>query len=163
MQLNEILENNTVKEINIKTNIAEKNIEAIVAGEFEKIRKTNAIGFISIIEREYNVDLSELKKQALDYYETVYEDTTVTLSRDLMEESSGGSGFFKLIVFLLIIYAIWYAFENFDREKLNAILPFYETKLENKVIEDKRSSEELSIEYVNGVANTPEETESISK
>jgi len=159
MQLNEILENNTLRDMSIKTNIAEKNIEAIINNEFDKIRKTNAIGFISIIEREYNADLSELKKQALEYYETVYEDTTVTLSQDLMEEGSGRSGFFKLIVFLLIIYAVWYAFENFDREKLNSMLPFSEINLENKNIEDKRDSEELSIEYINSVENTPVETD----
>jgi hypothetical protein len=159
MQLNEILENNTLRDMCVKTNIAEKNIEAIMNSEFDKIRKTNAIGFISIIEREYNVDLSELKKQALEYYETVYEDTSITLSQDLMEESSGRSGFFKLIGFLLIIYAIWYAFENFDREKLNSILPFTEVNFENKNIEDKRDSEELSIEYINSVENTTIDTD----
>ncbi len=159
MQLNEILENNTVKDISIKTNIAEDNIEALIASEFDKIKKVNAIGFISIIEREYGSDLSALKKQALEYYETIHEDTGFTLSQDLMEESSGKFGFFKLIVFLLIIYAIWYAFTNFDKEKLNFMLPFSETKLEN--VEDKRSSKELSIEYVNSVKNTPVETDTV--
>ncbi len=159
MQLNEILENNTVKDISIKTNIAEDNIEALIASEFDKIKKVNAIGFISIIEREYGSDLSALKKQALEYYETIHEDTGFTLSQDLMEENSGKFGFFKLIVLLLIIYAIWYAFTNFDKEKLNFMLPFSETKLEN--VEDKRSSKELSIEYVNSVKNTPVETDTV--
>ena len=163
MQLNEILENNTVKDISIKTNIAEDNIEALIANEFDKIRKTNAIGFLSIIEREYGADLSSLKKQALEYYDTIYEDKSITMSQDLMEESSGKFGFFKLIVFLLIIYAIWYAFTNFDKEKLSAMLPFSETKLENIDIDDRRSSEELSIEYANSVKNTPIERDKTAK
>ncbi len=157
MQLNEILEENTVKAISTKTNIAEDNIDALIAADFEKIKRVKTMGFISIIEREYNADLSALKEQALEYYNTHNTDEKVTLGVPMpAEEKKGRSKWFMLIVFLLIIYAIWYAFDNFDKEKLNAMLPFSEEKLSEMIMPEKKSSmeeaktaAELSIENVN--------------
>lgn len=74
MQLNEILEENSVKAISKKTNISEDNIEALLAGDFDKLIKVKTLGFISIIEREYKADLGPLKEQALSHY-AQYNDT----------------------------------------------------------------------------------------
>ena len=158
MQLNEILEENTVNAISTKTNIAENNIDALVAADFEKITRVKTMGFISIIEREYNADLSALKEQALEYYNTHNEDEKVTLGLPISEEKKGKSKWFMTLVLLLIIYAIWYAFDNFDKEKLNAMLPFSEDKLSEMIIpekkndiEESKTASELSIEHANGM------------
>jgi len=157
MQLNEILEENTVNAISTKTNIAEDNIDALIAADFEKIKRVQAMGFISIIEREYDADLSALREQALEYYNAHNTDERVTLGIPPVsaEEKKGRSKWFMLIVFLLIMYAIWYAFNNFDKEKLNAMLPFSEEKLSEMImpektnsIEDSKTAAELSIENV---------------
>ncbi len=173
MQLNEILEENTVKAISTKTNIAENNIDALVAADFEKLKRVKAMGFISIIEREYHAELSALREQALEYYNSHDEDEKVTLGLPISEERKGKSKWFMTLVLFLIIYAIWYAFDNFDKEKLNAMLPFSEDKLSELIIPGKESSSEesqevseLSIEHVNGmdtkneVNDTLEETRS---
>ena len=158
MQLNEILEENTVNAISTKTNIAENNIDALVAADFEKITRVKTMGFISIIEREYNADLSALKEQALEYYNTHNEDEKVTLGLPISEEKKGKSKWFMTLVLLLIIYAIWYAFDNLDKEKLNAMLPFSEDKLSEMIIpekkndiEESKTASELSIEHANGM------------
>ncbi len=67
MQLNEILEENSVKTISQKTKILESNLESLFAGKFDTLQKTRALGFIAIIEREYNADLSRLREEALEY------------------------------------------------------------------------------------------------
>jgi len=160
MQLNEILEENTVKAISTKTNIAEDNIEALVEADFEKLKRVKTMGFISILEREYNADLSALKEQALEYYNAHHTNEGVTLGVPMpAEEKKGKSKWFMLIVLFLIVYAIWYAFDNYDREKLNAMLPFSEDKLSELIIPEKKNSMEevetasaLSIENVNGMA-----------
>lgn len=43
------------------THIARHNVEFILAKAFDKINKVQFFGFISILEREYAIDLSELK------------------------------------------------------------------------------------------------------
>ena len=154
MQLNEILEEHTVKAISKRTNISEPNIEALIEADFEKIKRVKAMGFISILEREYNADLSNVKEQALAYYNDHNENVSVTLGLPMPEEKKGKSKWFKFVVFLLIVYAIWYAFINYDQEKLNAILPFSEATL-GKMINpedteaEKRDIKELSIENIN--------------
>ena len=167
MQLNEILEENTVNAISTKTNIAEDNIDALIAADFENITRVKTMGFISIIEREYNADLSALKEQALEYYNAHNIDEKVTLGVPMpAEEKKGRSKWFMILVLLLIIYAIWYAFDNFDKEKLNGMLPFSEEKLSGQVMPEKQNgteepkeASELSIEHMNGM-HTIEENRS---
>ncbi len=164
MQLNEILEENTVKAISAKTNIAEDNIDALVASDFEKINRVKAMGFISIIEREYHSDLSAVKAEAIVYYEGLKEDERVTIGLPQPVEKKGKSKLFMFIVFIMIGFAIWYAFINFDKEKLNAMLPFSEEKLsemimpghgnpetEVKTVTEPNVAEELNIENRNTV------------
>ncbi|HIQ28154.1 MAG TPA: hypothetical protein EYH42_06605, partial [Sulfurovum sp.] len=65
MQLNEILEENSVKAISQKTNISEQNIEALIEDNFSALTKAKALGFISIIERDYHADLKDVREKAL--------------------------------------------------------------------------------------------------
>jgi len=167
MQLNEILEENTVNAISAKTNIAEDNIDALIAADFDNITRVKTMGFISIIEREYGADLSALREQALEYYNAHNTDEKVTLGVPMpAEEKKGKSKWFMLIVFLLIMFAIWYAFDKFDKEKFNAMFPFSEDKLSEMImpgktnsIEDSKTAAELSIENVQSMDNRDEANE----
>lgn len=154
MQLDEILQENTIGSISEKTNISEENIDALVAADFERIKRVKTMGFISIFEREYGADLSALKKQAIEYYESHTTDDSVTLGLPISEPKKGKSKILMLLVFVLIIYAIWYAYANFDKEKLNAILPETMSKLiegDEKI--ERRDASELSIEKINTEEN----------
>jgi len=158
MQLDEILQEHTIGAIAKKTNIAEDNIDALVAADFESLKRVKTMGFISIIEREYGVDLSALKKQAIEYYESHSIDESVTLGLPISEPKKGKSKIFMLITFVLIIYAIWYAYTNFDKKKFNAMLPFSEDALSkfinsNETVES-RDAAELSIEKINTEENS---------
>jgi len=139
MQLNEILDENTVLAISKKTNISENNIDAMIAADFDKIKRVKTMGFISILEREYNVDLSAFKEQALEYYSKQNNDESITLGMPIVEEKREKSKFFIFFVFLLIVFAIWYAFTNLDKEKLNAMLPFSEETLSEMIMPGKQS------------------------
>ena len=147
MQLNDILEEHSIAAISAKTNIAEDNIEALNASEFEKINRVKTLGFISILEREYKADLSKLKEEALAYYNTHVKDDSVTLGLPLPEEKKGKSKWFMLLVLLMIVYAIWYAFTHLDKEKLASMMPFSEETLSHLMMPDK-DVEDLSIEHI---------------
>ena len=144
MQLNEILDENTISAISKKTNISEDNIDALMNADFDKIKRVKAMGFISILEREYKADLSKFKEDALAYYNQQKSDESVTLGIPMpAEEKKGKSKFLMFVVILLIIYAIWYAFTNLDKEKLSAMLPFSEETLSRLMTSDKSMNEEI--------------------
>lgn len=150
MQLNEILEENSVKAISKKTNISEENLEALLAGDFDALKKVKTLGFISIIEREYKADLSALKEQALFHYiENSDEEESVTLGLPIMEEKKGKSKLFLLFILILLGYASWYFFTQFDKKQLNELLPFSEEKISQLLMpKEVNESTELSIESV---------------
>ncbi|WP_345992648.1 hypothetical protein [Sulfurimonas sp. HSL-1716] len=81
-----------------KTHIARKNVEYILTKSFDKIPKIQFRGFISILEREYHLDLSEL----LDEYEqqhTSDEQDPLEPTIDKKEKSKPDK---KLIILILI-------------------------------------------------------------
>ncbi len=68
MQLNEIIEGNTLQSISDKTRLSVENLEKLFAQDFGAFRKVQALGFISILEREYRADLSELREACYAYF-----------------------------------------------------------------------------------------------
>ena len=52
-----------LKEISNKTFINKENLEHLLNKDFKKLHKTKALGFIQILEREFEVDLKELKNE----------------------------------------------------------------------------------------------------
>ncbi len=69
MQLNEIIEENTLESISRKTRLSPENLEKLFARDFGAFRKVRALGFISILEREYRADLSDLRAECIAFFE----------------------------------------------------------------------------------------------
>jgi cytoskeletal protein RodZ len=123
MQLNEILEENSVKAISERTNISESNLESLVEGDFDKLNRVKTYGFISILEREFNADLSALKEEASKFYENKNEDESVTIGLPLPIEKKGVSPWFKFLILIMLAFVIWYFFTQFDKTLLTGLLP----------------------------------------
>jgi hypothetical protein len=104
-----------------------------------------ALGFISILEREYGLDLQGLKEEALTYYDQHKDDTGVTLSMLVLEEKPRRSKLIPLMILGLIAYASWYFFTQYDRKYLAAYLPFSEASATQKKSEKEKGkvSEEV--------------------
>jgi len=151
MQLNELLEEYSTKTISQRTNIAEENIERLMHNDFAAIKRVKTLGFISILEREYKIDLSKLREDALSYYDQNSDDERVTLGMPIVQEQGGRSKWIWLVVLLLIGYASWFFFTQFDKSQLRNMLPFNEAKnVKNTMPLDAMGSngEELSIKQV---------------
>ena len=149
MQLNEILEENSVKAISKRTNISEDNIEMLLASDFDKLKKVKTLGFISILEREYKADLSAVKEQALSHYAESKNEEGIAFGLPVMEEKKGKSKLFLLLVFLLLGYATWYFFTQFDKKQLSGLLPFSAEKSSQSIVpKEADNNAELSIENV---------------
>ncbi len=131
MQLSEILEEHSVKAISQKTNISEDNIEVLIAENFKLLTKAKALGFISIIEREYHADLTSISEKALTYYDMQgNQDNSLAMGLPQLEEKQGRSKWLILLVLGLLAYASWYFFTNYDKKMVQGLIPFNEKKIE---------------------------------
>ncbi len=147
MQLNEILEENTIRSISQKTNISEENLEALFAGEFDVLKKVKTMGFISIIEREYHADLKPLRDQARAYYAEHQDEYGIVLDAPVAERKRGKSKFLLFIVIVLLGTASWYFITQFDKEKLRGLIPFQSTKSTEVLSASVDNDPNLSIEH----------------
>lgn len=128
MQLNEILEENSIKAISQKTKISEENLQKILNANFDTLKKIRTLGFISIVEREYKADLSALRQEALEYYRQHEEHSGFSAALSVVEEKKNKSLPFILIVLAILGYASWYFFTQFDKKHLSEMIPFSDSQ-----------------------------------
>ncbi|MEA1953115.1 MAG: hypothetical protein U9O24_01820 [Campylobacterota bacterium] len=158
MQLNEILEEYSVKEISKKTNIAVSNVEILMENEFSRLKKVKTLGFISILEREFKVDLTEFKEEALEFYlNHPDEENSIAVHGSSIEEE-GNSKLFLFFIIFLLGYASWYFFTQFDQKKLSGLLPFKEDK-SIQIATEKEIEKEIKEEKALNIVNVISEIE----
>ena len=121
------LEEIGLKEISEKTHIGLKSLEYIVNSEFEKLNRSTAVGFIKIISREYNLDLSDWLEEAEEFWKN-NRDYDSSPKIFIAEESKRYSKFILYTLFLIILLAILYGAYVFLNKKLN----FFENPLVKK-------------------------------
>ncbi|MEA2110638.1 MAG: hypothetical protein U9P71_01185 [Campylobacterota bacterium] len=63
----EYLKTINIRDIHVKTHISYANIEAILNKSYSKLERVNLTGFISILQREYAVDLSDFLEEFEQY------------------------------------------------------------------------------------------------
>jgi hypothetical protein len=126
MQLNELLEEQSVKSISKKTMISEDDISNLVLKNFDNLNRTKMFGFISILEREYDVDLVDIKSDAEEFYAEHNKDSSYVsnLSRQEEKQKSGGFGILWLLVWLLV--GAGYYVTQVDKKYLHKYFPFIE-------------------------------------
>ena len=112
----------SLQTIQEKTNITIENLEKLSQKDWSHFKKPQANGLISIIEREFNVDLSDLKTEANAYFDEHLEKEP-ECPIDLVDAATiGGSGSRILSNFITIVslcavgYAGWYYFVENQKE-----------------------------------------------
>jgi hypothetical protein len=64
----ELLKEIGLKEVSNKTFINLENLTALIEKDFKKLNRTKALGFIQILQREFQVDLQDLKEESIEFY-----------------------------------------------------------------------------------------------
>lgn len=121
-----IIEGQSPKEISAKTNISEENILLLTQRDFEKLNRVKTLGFISVIERHYCVDLSSLREEALVYYSEHETNDDPVFSYPIMEGRRSRSKPLIGIMLLLLVFASWYFLLQYNKKHLAEYLPLGE-------------------------------------
>ncbi len=117
MPLNNLIKDYSLTTITEKTNIPAEILQKLINKDWESLQLTKAKGFIAIIEREFDVDLSELKNEATEYYGSHKKVEQSYRPIDLVDAQSVGGGAGKIVTNIvalltigLVAYAGWFYF-----------------------------------------------------
>ncbi|MDD2790251.1 MAG: hypothetical protein PHU40_06225 [Sulfurimonas sp.] len=94
------------QKVSEETHISKQHVQALIDENFKVVQKVQFLGFVSIIERDYQIDLSELRTKALAHYEQniATKPASVFIEKKSKKSSKGLYIFVVLIVFLLVSY-----------------------------------------------------------
>jgi hypothetical protein len=124
MKLNELLEKEGFASVNERTNISIDNLLKLVDNDFEGLTRVKAIGFLSILKREYEIELDDLKSGIKEYFEShpIEDDEVVLVTVDRTKEERG---FIKWIIVFALLGGLWYLYNS---DKLGGNLSHTENK-----------------------------------
>ena len=100
MNVDKFFEKYSIEEISQKTKISPISLKLIKNKEYEKIPKAKFMGFISIIEKEFKIDLSELREE---YNNLNIENTKETEESPPIKEKNSSNKLYLLLAFILLI------------------------------------------------------------
>lgn len=101
------------QKIHEDTHIALRYVQSVIYESFEGLTKVQFLGFISILEREYQLDLSLLKIKGLEYFE---DDASHGKVFVVPEKKTNFAALYIIIVIVIFSLAIY---ESFDFTKTN--------------------------------------------
>lgn len=135
MQLNDLIEEHTIESIAKKTNVAEAVITKLFNQEFKSLKLSQALGALSIIEREYGVDLNELRQECKVYFED-YDSSEggIVALTPINEERRAIPRFLVFVLLALLAYGAWYFFTGYYKQKILPLDPKGEKSLTNTIL-----------------------------
>ena len=106
------------QKIHEDTYIPKEYIQAILDENYEKLTRVQYFGFLSILERDYNIDLEEIKAHALEYYNEemateMLANSTVFVT-PLKEKNF--NIFYIFVALFIFLVALYYTFSVTDKE-----------------------------------------------
>ncbi len=139
-----------LKEVSNKTFIHQEELKRFLSGNFENINQTKAMGFIQILQREYRIDLSDLKEKYISYTKENIDSKPKVKESLMMEEVKSEErtkSFFSVVFLLLAVGAIAYLINKYNL--LNFDKPM---NISTATIKEKKSD---SIDLNKIVLNNP--------
>ncbi len=116
MQLNELVKDYSIDTISQKTKIPKEVLEKLIEKDWKALKSaTKAKGFLKIIEREFDVDFSEIKNE-IDEFFSSNKDEIPNRPIDLVDAQSVDNSskvvtnILGFIAIIFVLYAIWFYF-----------------------------------------------------
>ena len=159
--------------IHNETHISREYVQAIIHEHFEGLQNVQFVGFVSILEREYNVDLSDLKvKGRLHFAEEIEKQAEAKKVFVVAQRQKSSSGIYMGLGLIVVSAFLFYNFvylnstnpeidttynENIEKtiEKVKVIEEKKLVEVEN-IVETNTSTIELKEESIEEVAEVSE-------
>jgi hypothetical protein len=109
-----------VGEMYRQTHISVAELQAIIAKRFESFNRAKALGFLKILEREYNLDLSDLAAEYETFYGAKNDDKQIFV---VAKEEKSAVGKYIIVVLALIAIALGWAFAKFASDDSESATP----------------------------------------
>lgn len=130
----EKLKNIGAQKIHERTHIARAYVQAILHESFEEMNNVQLLGFISILEREYSLDLSGLKQKAKEYFKNSPSITQNTGSVKIFKASNKRRNLIWIYTAIIIVIVAISAIFSTDSSN-NEI-----SKIDNSAINDAKNN-----------------------
>lgn len=133
------LQNLGAQKIYEETHIPLKYVQSILHGSFEGFSKVQFIGFVSILEREYNEDLSVLKSEGISHFveQESAEDTNGIFITP--QKKKFNKRLYLILIVVIFIIASLFSFNNISNDSTE------EEVVDNQHIEDvQKKIEEMN-------------------
>jgi len=89
-----------------ETHIPVEHVQEILYESFEGLNKLQFLGFVSIMEREYGYDLSDLRVKGSAYFDEINKDKEVKINEAIYKAPTSKKNFMILYIVLAIIIFI---------------------------------------------------------
>ena len=111
MELNELFEKYSIETISAKTKIPQEKLEDLKELNWEAFREPQLIGFLNIIQREYGINIDDIKEEVKAYFRE-HKTNKAVASIDMVDSefSSEHKGYYiTKFIYILTIAALAYA------------------------------------------------------
>jgi len=117
MNLNELIDSEGLEVVSEKTNISVNNLKKLLDLDFEGLNRVKALGFLSILRREYGLELDTIEDSIKSYFieHAPNDSEPILVSMDKEEKSPE---FLKWIIIVAILGGVWYLYSIGKLDKL---------------------------------------------
>ena len=145
--------------IHKETHITKEYIQAILHESFDGMNSVQFVGFISILEREYKVDLSDLKAKGEEYFSK--ENTVSAEDKKVFVVPKKSKSYVKLYLWLAVV--IFSAFLYYIFVYMASPSMVNVEKIDNTKIQNAQESIAKTIEVKDVVIDVNETNSSVNK
>ncbi len=138
-----------LKEVSSKTFIHQEELTKFLSGNFESINQTKAMGFIQILQREYKIDLSDLKQKYLAYKQENSSGEPKIKESLIMEEvkqEERTKSIFSIVFLLLAVGGIAYLINKYNLLNFDKPMNIPTATIEENNSQDKSSDENKTLD-----------------
>lgn len=134
-----------VQKIHEATHISRVHIEVILNGGFDDMNKIQLLGFISILEREYSLDLEGLRSKSIEYFSENQKDINPEDSKVFVAPKRRRNLVPVYIITAIVIFISFiFMTMDFSNDKKTEVI-----HVDNSVIENAKNNIAIKIEDVN--------------
>ncbi|MFA6138558.1 MAG: hypothetical protein WC667_10775 [Sulfurimonas sp.] len=130
------------QKIHEKTHISRAHVQAVLHESFDDLNKIHFLGFISILEREYDVDLADLKVKGLAYFNDSRNKQVSFNSAVFSQRKKKNSHLFLYTTLAILLFGAFFYFELTPSINDNNLIQ----QIDNSAIENAQKNIEPIVE-----------------